>query len=134
MRRKGILTSSSRYDFGSASMGALRDFIDFLKDAFTITGVVLTSKWLWLIVGFGVYFILQAWLMLAISPLVLLILPAILIIYLIMNEDKRTAARYSLKKQVVDTTKWDVPKSVDEYVKTITKVSILDEDRQKDRE
>ena len=119
---------------GGPSLGAIRDFIDFLKDAFTITGAVLTSKWLWLMVGFGVYFVLQAWLMLAVSPLALLILPTVLIVYLIINEDKRTAARYSLKKQVVDTTKWDVPKSVDEYVKTLTKVPILDEDRKKDME
>jgi len=115
-------------------MGALRDFIDFMKDAVGITGVVLTSKWLWLMVGFGVYVSLQAWLMLAISPLAVLVLPAILIIYLLWNEDKRTAARYSLKKKVVDTTQWNVSKSVDEYVKIVTKVPILDEDRQKDME
>jgi hypothetical protein len=115
-------------------MGAIRDFIDFIKDAFAITGIVLSSKWLWLMVGFGVYFILQVWLMLAISPLVLLILPAILVVYLIMSEDKRMAAQYSLKKQVVDTTQWNVAKSVDEYIKTITKVPILDENRQKDME
>jgi hypothetical protein len=115
-------------------MGAVRDFIDFMKDAVSITGVVLTSKWLWLMVGFGVYFILQAWLMLAISPLVLLILPGILIVYLIVNENRRTAAQYSLKKKVVDTTQWNVSKSVDEYVKIVTRVPILDEDRQKDRE
>ena len=112
----------------------MRDFIDFMKDAVSITGVVLTSKWLWLMVGFGVYFILQAWLMLAISPLVLLILPGILIVYLIVNENRRTAAQYSLKKKVVDTTQWNVSKSVDEYVKIVTRVPILDEDRQKDRE
>jgi uncharacterized membrane protein len=115
-------------------MGALRDFVDFMKDAFTITGAVLSSKWIWVMVGFGLYFILQIWLMLAISPLVVLILPAILIVYLIMSEDKRDAARYSLKKKVVDTTQWNVSSSVDEYIKTITKVQILDEDRQKDRE
>jgi len=115
-------------------MGAIRDFIDFMKDAIDITGVVLSSKWLWLMVGFGLYFVLQMWLMLAISPLVLLILPAVLIIYMILNEDKRTAAQYSLKKQVVDTAQWNVSKSVDEYVKTITKAQILNEDRQKDME
>jgi hypothetical protein len=114
-------------------MGAIRDFIDFMKDAFAISGAVLTSKWLWLMVGFATYFILQMWLMLAISPLVLLVLPAVLIVYLIVSEDKRTAAQYSLKKKVVDTTQWNVSKSVDEYVKTITKAPILDEDRQKDK-
>jgi hypothetical protein len=115
-------------------MGAVRDFIDFVKDAFGITGAVLTSKWIWLMVGFGLYFILQAWLMLAISPLAVLVLPAVLIIYLIVNENKRTAAQYSLKKKVVDTTQWNVSSAVDEYIKTITKVPILDENRQKDRE
>jgi hypothetical protein len=115
-------------------VGALRDFVDFMKDAFAITGTVLSSKWLWLMVGFGLYFILQIWLMLAISPLLVLVLPAILIVYLIMSEDKRDVARYSLKKKVVDTTQWNVSSSVDEYIKTITKVQILDEDRQKDME
>lgn len=115
-------------------MGAIRDFIDFMKDAFAITGMVLSSKWLWLMVGCGLYFILQAWLMLAISPLVLLVLPGVLIVYLIVNEDKRTATQYSLKKKVIDTTQWNVSKSVDEYIKTITKTPILNEDRQKDME
>jgi hypothetical protein len=115
-------------------MGAIRDFVDFLKDAFSITGIVLTSKWLWLTVGCAVYFLLQAWLMLAVSPLVLLVLPGILIVYLIVNEDKRNTTRYSLKKKVVDTTQWNVSKSVDEYVKVVTKVPILDENRQKDKE
>jgi ABC-type multidrug transport system fused ATPase/permease subunit len=116
------------------SMGAIRDFIDFMKDTFAITGAVLSSKWIWLMVGCGLYFILQAWLMLAISPLVVLILPVLLIVYLIMSEDKRNAARYSLKKKVIDTTQWNVSSSVDEYIKTITKVQILDETRQKDSE
>jgi hypothetical protein len=115
-------------------MGARRDFIDFIKDALDITGIVLTSKWLWLIVGFGGYFLLQMWLMLAISPLIVLILPGILIVYLIVSEDKRTTTQYSLKKKIIDTTKWDVSKSVDEYVKTITKTAILDENRKKDME
>jgi len=115
-------------------MGAIRDFIDFLKDAFTISGAVLTSKWIWMMVGFAVYFIIQPLLMLAISPLTVLILPAALIIYLIVNEDKRTAAQYNLKKKVVDTTQWNVTKSVDEYIKTITKTQILDENREKDKE
>jgi len=116
------------------SVGALRGFVDFLKDAFFITWAVLTSKWLWLMIGFGVYFIFQDWLMLAVSPLVLLVLPTIVIVYVIVTEDRRTASQYSLKKKVVDTTQWNVSQSVDEYVKTITKVQVLDEDRQEDKE
>jgi hypothetical protein len=115
-------------------MGAIRDFIEFIKDAFAVTGAVLTSKWIWIIIGFGLYFIIQPLLMLAISPLTILILPAALIIYLILSEDKRTSTQYSLKKNRIDTTQWNVSKSVDEYIKTITKTQILDENREKDRE
>ena len=115
-------------------MGVIRDFVDFIKDAFAISGAVLTSKWIWVMVGFALYFIIQPLLMLAISPLTVLILPAILIIYMILNEDKRTAAQYSLKKKVVETTQWNVTKSVDEYIKILTKTPILDENREKDKE
>jgi hypothetical protein len=115
-------------------MGVIQDFVDFVKDAFEITSVVLTSKWVWLMVGCGLYFIFQAWLMFAVSPLALLIVPGILIVYLIASENKRTATQYSLNKKVVETTQWNVSKSVDEYIKTITKVPILDEERKKDME
>ena len=113
-------------------MGAARDFIDFIKDAFTITGAVLTSKWLWLMVGFAVYFILQAYLMLAISPLVLLIMPGLLIGYLFWDEHRRT--KPILKKPQVETIDWDVKANLDNYIKALTKTQILDEDRKKDYE
>lgn len=115
-------------------MGVIRDFIDFIEDAFAITGAVLTSKWIWIMIGFALYFLIQPLLMFAISPLTVLILPAALIIYLILSEDKRTSIQYSLKKKSIDTTQWNVSKSVDEYIKTITKTKILDENREKDRE
>ncbi len=115
-------------------MGAIRDFIEFIKDAFAVTGAVLTSTWIWIMIGFALYFIIQPLLMLAISPLAILILPAALIIYLILNEDKRTSTQYGLKKKSIDTTQWNVSKSVDEYIKTITKTEILNEGLEKDRE
>jgi len=114
-------------------MGAVRDFIEFIKDAFAITGAVLTSAWIWIMIGFAIYFIFQMYLLL-VFPLSVLILPAALIIYLIVSDDKRTSTQYGLKKKSIDTTQWNVSKSVDEYVKTITKTKILDEDREKDRE
>jgi len=85
-------------------------------------------------IGFGMYFLFQTWLMLAVSPLTLLIMPGILIVYLIVSENKRTAAQYSLNKKVVDTTEWNVSTAVDQYIKTITKVPILNEDREKDKQ
>jgi len=115
-------------------MGVLRDLVDFFRDAFDITSIVLTSRWIWLMIGFGMYFLFQTWLMLAVSPLTLLIMPGILIVYLIVSENKRTAAQYSLNKKVVDTTEWNVSTAVDQYIKTITKVPILNEDREKDKQ
>jgi predicted tellurium resistance membrane protein TerC len=113
-------------------MGAIRDFIDFMKDAFAITGTALTSKWLWLMVGFGVYFVLQAWLMLAISPLTLLVMPGCLIVYLLWDEHRRI--KPLLKKPQVETINWNVSANVDNYIKTLTKAQILEEDRKKDYE
>lgn len=113
-------------------MGVIRDFINFIEDAFAVTGAVLTSKWIWIMIGFATYFIFQMYLLL-VFPLSVLILPAALIIYLIVNEDKRTSTQYGLKKSI-DTTQWNVSKSVDEYIKTITKTEILNENREKDRE
>ncbi len=104
---------------------------EWLEENLGIVGTVLTTKWLWIMVAFGVYFIFQMYLIL-VSPLLILILPAGLIIYLLWDSGRRDKAQYGLKKPVVETTKWDVSNSVDNYIKTITKVQILDENRKKD--
>ena len=104
-----------------------------IKETFGIIGTVLTTKWLWLIVGWGVYVVLQAYLMLIFFPSIL-VLPACLIIYMLWDENKRTKSQYGFKKPVVETTKWDVSSSVDNYIKTLTKAQILNEDRKKDSE
>ncbi len=114
-------------------MGAIRDFINFIEDAFAVTGAVLTSKWIWVMIGFATYFIFQMYLLL-VFPVSVLVLPTVLIIYLIWDEGRRTESQYSLKKKSIDTTQWNVSKSVDEYIKTITKTEILNEGREKDRE
>lgn len=109
-------------------MGAIRDFIDFIKDAFWIGKLTISSPWLWLMIGFGVYIILMPMMMLAISPLSVLILPAILVVYLIISEDKRLATRYSLKKKdgtAQGAVKWNVQKSVDEYMQILNKRTMI---------
>jgi len=108
-------------------MGALRDFIEFIKEALWITKVCFTSFWFWLPVVFAVYIIFQMYLALAVHPLTLLIVPAGLIIYMIIAEDKRLAAQYALKKKGSTTTTttgsivWDVNKSVGEYLQILNK-------------
>lgn len=118
-------------------MGAVRDFINFLKDALWISKLTVTSPWLWLMLGFGVYICIMPWMMLAIHPATVLIVPAILIIYLVVSEDKRVATQYSLKKKegtASGAVKWDVTKSVDEYMQVINKRITFDEDRREDLE
>ena len=108
-------------------------FIDDLKDIFGIAYAVLSSPIIWGIIALAVYFIFQMYLML-IAPLTILILPAGLIIYLLWEDNRRMKSQYGMKKPVVETTKWDVSKSLDNYIKTLTKAQILDEDRKKDME
>ncbi|MGQ9566396.1 MAG: hypothetical protein ACUVT5_07675 [Candidatus Bathyarchaeales archaeon] len=107
-------------------MGALRDFIEFIKEAFWITKVCFTSFWFWLPVLFATYIIFQMYLAVAVHPVTLLILPAALIIYMIIWEDKRIAAQYGLKKkgtqpQTQGAIVWNVDKSVDEYLQIVNK-------------
>lgn len=70
------------------------------------------------------------------SPGTVLVVPAILIIYLVISEDKRVAAQYSLKKKkgAAGAVKWDVTKSVDEYMQVLNKRITFDEDRREDLE
>jgi len=105
-------------------MGRLRDFIDFIKDSLWITKICFSSGWFWLPVVFGVYICAMPLIALAVHPATLLIVPAILIAYLIISEDKRLAAQYSLKKKdgsMPGAVKWDVKKSVEEYFQILNR-------------
>jgi hypothetical protein len=119
------------------TLGRIRDFIDFIKDAFWITRLALSSPWIWLCVGFGLFIIIQPLLLLT-YPVAVLIVPAILIVYLLMSEDKRLAAQYGLKKKEGVTTagavKWDVKRSVEEYMQILNKRVMVDDARKKDAE
>ena len=108
-------------------------FWEDVKEIFGIAGTVLTSKWVWLMAAFGVYFVFQLYLMM-VQPLSILILPGGLIIYMLWEDNRRTKSQYGLKKPIVETTEWDVSANLDNYIKTLTKVQILDEDRKKDNE
>ncbi|MEM2352465.1 MAG: hypothetical protein QXT26_08675 [Thermoproteota archaeon] len=117
-------------------MGALqklRNLKDLIKDAASIIKICLTTFWFWVPVLFALYMILQLWIMFFIHPLALLIVPTILVIYLIIQEDRRFRAMYGLdkakKKRASDplfTTpgefygyQWDLEKALENYEKTI---------------
>jgi hypothetical protein len=117
-------------------MGAIHDFLDFIKDAFWISKLTITSPWLWLMLGFGVYICIMPWMMLAIHPATVLVVPGVLIVYLVISEDKRVATQYGLNKKedAAGAVKWDVTKSVDEYMQVLNKRITFDEDRREDFE
>jgi hypothetical protein len=118
-------------------LGAIRDFIDFIKDAFLISKLTITSPWLWLMIGFGLYIVIMPWMMFFIHPLSVLIVPAILIVYLIVSEDKRLATQYSLKKKdgsMPGAVKWNVKKSVEEYIQILNKRTMIEDGREEDLE
>ena len=118
-----------------ANMGAIRNFVEFIKDAFWVTRLTLASPWLWLCIGFGLFICVQPLLLLT-YPLAVLVVPAMLIVYLIISEDKRLATQYALKKkggvETAGAVKWDVKRSVDEYMQILNKRVLAEDTREKD--
>ncbi|MEM2292733.1 MAG: hypothetical protein QXT26_06935 [Thermoproteota archaeon] len=129
-------------------MGALEKLSNLkesIKDAVSIVKVCLTTLWFWVPVLFALYMILQLWIMFFIHPLALLIVPTILVIYLLIQEDKRLRAMYGLdkakKKRASDplfTTpgefygyQWDLEKALENYEKTLKKTRKREGEKEK---
>jgi len=71
-----------------------------------IAKTCLTSFWFWVPVLFAVYMWVQLWIMFYVHPLALAIVPSILIVYALIQEDRRFKAQYGLDwKQSIDTGK-----------------------------
>jgi hypothetical protein len=99
----------------------------------TVAKACLTTFWFWVPPIFAVYMWLQLWLMFFVHPLTLIIVPAILLIYSLVQEDKRIKAMYGMqnakKKKALDPLgsapqeltgyKWDVEKALEDYEKTL---------------
>lgn len=123
----------------------LKNIKESIKEIFHIIKVCFTTIWFWVPALFALYMILQLWIMFFIHPLALLIVPTILIIYLIIQEDKRFKAMYGLetakKKKASDPMfsrptevsgyQWDVEKAVENYQKTLKKTLAKKEKEEK---
>lgn len=71
-----------------------------------IAKTCLTSFWFWVPVLFAAYMWAQLGIMFYIHPLALAIVPSILIVYALIQEDRRFKAQYGLdKNQSMDTGK-----------------------------
>ena len=112
------------------------DFLEILL----IVKLCLTSFWFWLPVLYGGYLVLQIWLLVAVHPLTILIVPAILSAFLIVTREKRMKIQYGtgdekpkrpLDPYSLTTTEkgsfsWDIQKALEEYEK-------MTKDREEDR-
>ena len=123
----------------------LKNIKESIKETLHIIKVCFTTIWFWIPALLALYMILQLWIMFFIHTLALLIVPTILIIYLIIQEDKRLKAMYGLetakKKKASDPMfsgpteisgyQWDVEKAVENYQKTLKKASAKNEKEEK---
>jgi len=105
-------------------------FIEIL----VIIRACLTSFWFWLPVLYCVYFWMQIWLIFWVHPLTILVLPIVLSIYAIIQEEKRAKAFYELngikylssshpigEGPKAKLFNWKVEKYVKEYEKLLKK-------------
>lgn len=102
-------------------MRHIANFKDSIVEAMLIVKACLSTFWFWVPVLFSAYMWVQLWIMFYIHPLTLAIVPSFLIIYALIQEDKRINAQYKLSgKQSTDTGKKllsevDIRKLVSEY-------------------
>ena len=108
------------FDWGCL-LGRIANFKDSLVEAILLVKTCLTTFWFWVPVIFAAYMWAQLGIMFYIHPLALVIVPSVLIIYALIQEDRRFKAQYGLdKSQSIDTGKKllsevDMKRLVNEY-------------------
>ena len=116
-------------------MGRFSGFLESFREVLWITKNTVSTFWFWLPIAYMMYVIFQLWLMFFVHPLTLGILPVILLIYGIRNENKRIRARYGLsntpRKRAKDGLgatpepaskfEWEVEQAVERYEELLKK-------------
>ena len=77
----------------------LRGFKESAVETVFLVKVCLTCFWFWLPVLFAACFFIQLWMIVMIHPLTLFILPGILSIYSMLENEKRLKLQYGLEKK-----------------------------------
>ena len=112
----------------------LRNLADSAIEILAIVKACLTTFWFWVPVLFSVSFYLNLLLMFAIHPLVILALPIVLVVFAMIQEEKRVKAQYGLDEvrvlkashglgegPVYERKTWDVEKAVKDYEESLKK-------------
>lgn len=103
--------------------------ISSIREILWVVRDCLTTFWFWLPALYAVYLYIQLWITFYVHPLTLLILPTILGIYLIRQEQKQMKTRFGLTKtktlksshalgtgpEPLWRSRWEVEKAVEEY-------------------
>jgi hypothetical protein len=71
-------------------------WLESLMEILFITKVCLTTFWFWLPILYAIYLFFQIWMFFFLHPLTIFILPTILLVYSILQEEKRFKARYGV--------------------------------------
>jgi O-antigen ligase len=77
-------------------LGRIENFKASLLESLAIIKTCLTTIWFWIPVLLAAYMWVQLGMMFYISPLAALIVPSILIVYALIQENRRTRALYGL--------------------------------------
>jgi hypothetical protein len=107
----------------------LQRSIKAIRELAVLSRDILTTFWFWVPPLFATYIFAQLWLIFFVHPLTLVVLPSILAVYAMVQEDKRVKAMYglgSIKKkgasdpfgaapQELEGFKWDVQKALAKY-------------------
>ena len=116
-------------DDDDAMIKVFQTIMDEFLEILLIVKICFASFWFWLPVLYGGYVVLQIWLLVAVHPLTILILPAIVSTFLIVTREKRLKTQYgiedgkpkrslspcSLTTRERSSSSWDVEKALEEY-------------------
>ena len=105
-----------------------------ILETLLIIKACLTSFWFWLPSLFAGYMFLQLWMVFYIHPLTLAILPIILSIYLILEDERRVKAQYGLndvkkisasdplgsRPRDLKGFAWNIERAVEEYKRLVS--------------
>ena len=124
--------------FGMSAWSELKD--SFLEIFYLMTAI-FTTIWFWIPVLFSALLYFQLWMMFFIHPVTVLVVPIILVVYMVIDEERRVRAQYGLDQkkrkwgfhlfsleQNEKGFKWDQEKAIEQFEQIIKKK------QQKDRE
>lgn len=113
---------------------SIRDLWFSFIDVLFLVKACLTTFWFWVPVIFAASLYIQLWIVFAIHPLTILILPTILGILAMIREEKRVRAQYGVDEFMVlksshmfgegpvwERKTWDAERAVKEYEESLKK-------------